>query len=57
MEGDGIMRRLLFWGTVIAGATAAYLMYRRGASLGTIATQAVTNPVGSLVTELSTASS
>ena len=57
MEGNRIMKRLLFWGTLIAGATAAYLMYRRGESLGTIAAQAVTNPVGSLVTELKTASS
>jgi hypothetical protein len=51
MEGFTI-KRLFFWGTVVAGATAAYLMYRRGESLGTIATKAVTNPVGSLVTEL-----
>jgi hypothetical protein len=46
------MRRLFFWGTLIAGATAAYLMYRRGESLGTIAARTLTNPVGSLATEL-----
>jgi hypothetical protein len=57
MEGDTMMKKFLFWGTLIAGVTAAYLMYRRGESLGTIAAQAVTNPVGSLVTELKTASS
>ena len=46
------MKRALFWGTIIAGAVAAYLMYRRGESVGTIAVKTVTNPVGSLVTEL-----
>ena len=25
-----LMKRLIFWGTIAAGATAAYLMYRRG---------------------------
>ncbi len=56
LEAD-TMKKVLFWGTLIAGATAAYLMYRRGESLGTIAAHTVTNPVGSLVTELKTASS
>jgi hypothetical protein len=51
------MRRALFWGTIIAGGVAAYMMYRRGESLGTIAAHTVTNPVGSLVSELKTASS
>jgi hypothetical protein len=51
------MRRALFWGTLVAGAVAAFLMYRRGESLGVIAAHTVTNPVGSLVTELKTASS
>jgi hypothetical protein len=46
------MRRLFFWGTLIAGATAAYLMYRRGESLGTIAARTVTSPIGTLATEL-----
>jgi hypothetical protein len=50
--GEFTIKRLLFWGTIAAGAAAAYLMYRRGESLGTIATTTVTNPVGSLVTEL-----
>jgi hypothetical protein len=51
------MRKVLFWGTLVAGAVAAYMMYRRGESLGMIAAQTVTNPVGSLVGELKTASS
>jgi hypothetical protein len=46
------MKRALFWGTILAGAVAAYLMYRRGEPIGTIAVKAVTNPVGSLVSEL-----
>jgi hypothetical protein len=46
------MKRALFWGTIVAGAVAAYLMYRRGEAMGTIAVRTVTNPVGSLVTEL-----
>jgi hypothetical protein len=56
MEGATMAKRLFFWGTLLAGATAAYLMYRRGESLGMIAARTVTNPVGSLVTELKTAS-
>ncbi len=46
------MKRVLFWGTIVAGAVAAYMMYRRGESIGMIAVRAVTNPVGSLVSEL-----
>jgi hypothetical protein len=56
MEGV-TMKRALFWGTLVAGGVAAYMMYRRGESLGVIAAHTVTNPVGSLVTELKTASS
>ena len=48
-------RKIFFWGTVIAGVTAAYLMYRRGEQLGTIAVKTVTNPVGTFVSELETA--
>ena len=44
-------KRLFFWATIIAGAAAAYLMYRRGEPVGTIAVRTVTNPVGSLVSE------
>jgi hypothetical protein len=48
------MRRVFFWGTVAAGALAAYLMYRRGESLGTIAQRSIGNPIGTLVSELGT---
>ena len=46
------MKKALFWGTIVAGAVAAYMMYRRGESMGIIAVRAVTNPLGSLVSEL-----
>ena len=46
------MRRLLFWGSILSGAAAAYLMYKRGESLGTILKSATTDPVGTLVSEV-----
>ncbi|HTV07767.1 MAG TPA: hypothetical protein VMD97_01825 [Candidatus Aquilonibacter sp.] len=49
------MRKLIVWGSVAAGAVAAYLMYKRGTPIMTIAKKTVLNPVGSLVTELKNA--
>ncbi len=46
------MRKLIVWGSIFSGVVAAYLMYKRGASLGAIASKAIRNPVGSLVYEL-----
>ena len=46
------MKRLFFWATVAAGAVAAYMMLRRGESIPRTAAKTITNPVGSLVTEL-----
>lgn len=46
------MRKLIVWGSVLSGVVAAYLMYRRGESLGTIAKRTTLHPVGSLVSEL-----
>ena len=46
------MRRILFWGTVLSGATAAYLMYRRGEPLGAIAKRTLVHPLGSLASEI-----
>ena len=46
------MRRLIFWGSVISGVIAAYVMYRRGEPLGKIARQTVADPVGTLVSEM-----
>jgi hypothetical protein len=49
------MRRVIFWATIISGIGAAYLMYRRGAPIGTIATKTVTSPIGTFATELKAA--
>ncbi len=46
------MKRLSFWVTILAGATAAYLMYRRGESLPAIAKNAMTNPLGTFASEV-----
>ena len=48
------MRRIIFWATIASGVAAAYMMYRRGESLPSIAGRTVLNPVGSLVNELKT---
>jgi hypothetical protein len=49
------MRKFIVWGSIAAGAVAAYLMYKRGAPIMDIAKKAIINPVGSLVTELKNA--
>jgi hypothetical protein len=46
------LSKIIVYATVISGFVAAYLMYRRGESLVAIARQTVTNPVGSLVSEV-----
>ena len=46
------MRKLIYWASIAAGVTAAYLMYKRGVPLGTIAKKAITNPMGTLVSEV-----
>ena len=46
------MTRLILFATIVSGVAAAYLMYRRGESFGTIAKQTLTNPIGSLVAEV-----
>ncbi len=51
-ESRNSMSKLILYATIASGVIAAYLMYKRGESLGTIAKQAVTNPVGSLMTEV-----
>jgi hypothetical protein len=52
LETRSSFRKLIFFATVASGFIAAYLMYRRGESLGSIARQAITNPIGSLVSEV-----
>jgi hypothetical protein len=55
VETGGSLRKVVFYATILSGCIAAYLMYRRGESLGAIARQAITNPVGSLVSEVKNA--
>jgi len=50
------MNRVILFATVASGLIAAYLMYRRGESLGSIAKQTIANPVGSLISEVKTRS-
>jgi hypothetical protein len=52
VEAQISMRKAILYATVISGFVAAYLMYRRGESLVSIARKTVTNPVGSLVSEV-----
>jgi formate-dependent nitrite reductase membrane component NrfD len=44
--------KVLFYASIASGLVAAYLMYRRGESLGTIARHTITNPVGSMISEV-----
>ena len=51
-EGRSSLQKVILLATVVSGFVAAYLMYRRGESLGSIAKQTIANPVGSLVSEV-----
>ena len=46
------MRRIFFWGTILSGAVAAYLMYRRGEPAGQIAKKTLAHPLRSLASEI-----
>jgi hypothetical protein len=52
MEPHSKFNKIIVYATVISGVVAAYLMYRRGESIVAIARKTVTNPVGSLVSEV-----
>jgi hypothetical protein len=52
MSREGKVRKLIVWGSVISGCVAAYLMYKRGTPIMTIAKKTIVNPVGALVGEL-----
>jgi hypothetical protein len=54
IETQSSMKRVILFATIASGFVAAYLMYRRGESLGSIAKQTMTNPVGSLISEVKT---
>jgi hypothetical protein len=52
MEPHSKFSEIMVYATVISGFVAAYLMYRRGESIVAIARKTVTNPVGSMVSEV-----
>jgi hypothetical protein len=52
VEKHTTFSRLIVYATVISGFVAAYLMYKRGESMMSIARKTVLNPVGSLVSEV-----
>jgi hypothetical protein len=52
VEARSSLSKVVLYATVISGFVAAYLMYRRGESIDSIARKTVTNPVGSLVSEV-----
>jgi hypothetical protein len=52
VEARCSLSKAVLYATVISGFVAAYLMYRRGESMVSIARKTVTNPVGSLVSEV-----
>ena len=52
VEAHSTWSKIVVYATVISGFVAAYVMYRRGESMVSIARKAVTNPVGSLVSEV-----
>jgi hypothetical protein len=52
VEAQSTLSKVILYATLISGFVAAYLMYRRGESMVSIARKTVTNPVGSLVSEL-----
>lgn len=52
VEGRTSFSKVIFYATVISGFVAAYLMYRRGESIVSIARKTFTNRVGSLVSEV-----
>ena len=52
LEAHSALSKVILYATVISGVVAAYLMSRRGESMFSIARKTVTNPVGSLVSEV-----
>lgn len=49
------MRKLIFWGTILSGGVAAYLMLRKGEPLGQVAREVIQHPFGSLVDQVRSA--
>ena len=46
------MRRIFLWTTILSGAIAAYLLYKRGVPLTEIAEDVTSHPIRSMVNEL-----
>ncbi len=46
------MRKLVIYTTVLCGALAAYLLFKRGVPLTEIAADVVQHPIGTLIHEL-----
>jgi hypothetical protein len=52
IEEHSALSRAFLCATVISGLLAAYLMYRRGESIFSVARKTISNPIGSLVSEV-----
>jgi hypothetical protein len=52
IETRNRLSKAIMYATIVSGVVAAYLMYRRGESTISIARKSVTDPVGSLVSEI-----
>jgi hypothetical protein len=52
IEPHSKFSKIIVYATVVSGFVAAFLMYRCGESMVAIARKTVTNPVGSLVSEV-----
>jgi hypothetical protein len=52
IEAHSTLSKAILYATVISGFVAAYLMYRRGEPMFSIARKTVADPVGSLVSEV-----
>jgi hypothetical protein len=54
IEAHSTFSKIIVYATVISGFVAAYLMHKRGESMIAVARKTVTNPIGSLVSEVQT---
>jgi len=52
MSKRGTIRKLFVVASVVSGAVAAYIMYKRGTPIMTIVKKTIANPIGSLVGEM-----
>ena len=52
LKEHSALSKVILCATVFSGLVAAYLMYRRGESVATIARSTLANPIRSLVSEV-----